>query len=213
MRSDAAPALETTGVTANTYGSATEVGQFTVDATGRITSASTVTITGTSTGANPTATIGDTATNGVATTFMRSDAAPALETTGVTANTYGSATEVGQFTVDATGRITSASTVTITGTSTGANPTATIGDTATNGVATTFMRSDAAPALETTGVTANTYGSATEVGQFTVDATGRITSASTVTITGTSTGANPTATIGESYCYCYEWCCYDIYEK
>ena len=46
------------------------------------------------------------------------------------------------------------------------------------------MRSDAAPALETTGVTANTYGSATEVGQFTVDATGRITSASSVSIGG-----------------------------
>ena len=196
MRSDAAPALETTGVAANTYGSATEVGQFTVDATGRITSASTITISGTASGANPSATIGATATNGVATTFMRSDAAPALETTGVSANTYGSATEVGQFTVDATGRITSASTVTITGTSSGANPSATIGATATNGVATTFMRSDAAPALETTGVSANTYGSATEVGQFTVDATGRITSASTVTITGTSSGANPSATIG-----------------
>ena len=66
-----------------------------------------------------------------------------------------------------------------------ANPTATIGATADNGTATTtFMRSDAAPALETTGVTAATYGSSTTVGQFSVDATGRITSAANVSISG-----------------------------
>ncbi len=66
------------------------------------------------------------------------------------------------------------------------NPTATIGATANNGSATTttFMRSDATPALGITGVTAATYGSSTTVGQFTVDATGRITSAANVTISG-----------------------------
>ena len=66
-----------------------------------------------------------------------------------------------------------------------ANPTATIGATANNGTATTtFMRSDATPALETTGVTNGTYGSSTTVGQFTVDATGRITAATNVSISG-----------------------------
>ena len=65
-----------------------------------------------------------------------------------------------------------------------ANPSATIGATATNGSAATFMRSDAAPALETTGVTADTYGDASNVAQITVDATGRITSASEVAIAG-----------------------------
>jgi len=134
---------------------------------------------------DPTATIGASANNGTATTtFMRSDATPALETTGVTAATYGSSTAVGQFTVDATGRITSASTVTITGFSSGANPSATIGASANNGTNTTFMRSDATPALETTGVSAGTYGSSTTVGKFTVDATGRITAATDVTISG-----------------------------
>ena len=69
--------------------------------------------------------------------------------------------------------------------STPANPTATIGATATNGTSTnTFMRSDAAPALEATGVAQGTYGSATEVGKFTVDATGRITGATSVAISG-----------------------------
>ncbi len=46
------------------------------------------------------------------------------------------------------------------------------------------MRSDASPALETTGVAIGTYGSSTTVGQFTVDATGRITSAASVSISG-----------------------------
>ena len=64
------------------------------------------------------------------------------------------------------------------------NPSATIGASANNGVATTFMRSDATPALETTGVAQGTYGSATEVGKFTVDATGRITGATSVAISG-----------------------------
>ena len=66
----------------------------------------------------------------------------------------------------------------------GDDPTATVGATATNGVATTFMRSDAAPALDTTGVTAATYGDASNVAQLTVDANGRITSASNVAVSG-----------------------------
>jgi hypothetical protein len=41
-----------------------------------------------------------------------------------------------------------------------------------------------AATLSATGVTPGTYGSATEVGQFTVDAKGRLTFAQNVTITG-----------------------------
>ncbi len=44
------------------------------------------------------------------------------------------------------------------------------------------------PTLATSGVTAATYGSATQVPQYTVDGKGRITSASNVTITGTTPG-------------------------
>ena len=54
---------------------------------------------------NPSALIGATATNGTATTYMRSDAAPALETTGVTSGFYKSA----DITVDSQGRVTTAS--------------------------------------------------------------------------------------------------------
>jgi hypothetical protein len=59
-------------------GSATVVPIVTIDAQGRITALTSTTITQPA-GANPTATAGPTAVNGVATTYMRSDAAPAVQ--------------------------------------------------------------------------------------------------------------------------------------
>lgn len=65
------------------------------------------------------------------------------------------------------------------------NPTQTIGAVAVNGTANTFMRSDAAPALQPiAGLTPATYGDPTKVAQVEVDATGRVIAIGEVVITG-----------------------------
>lgn len=144
--------LIATGVTAASYGSATTVPTIAIDTNGRITSASSTTITGTTPGGsaggdlsgsypNPSvAKIQGKTVSGTAPTdaqwlvyngtqynpvSMSADATLAdtgaitLASTGVSATTYGSATTSAQIAVDVKGRITSASSVTITGTTPG----------------------------------------------------------------------------------------------
>ena len=64
----------------------------------------------------------------------------------------------------------------------GADPDTEIDGNKVDGTATTFMRSDAVPALKDTGVTAGTYGDATNVPQIEVDAKGRVLSVTDVAI-------------------------------
>jgi hypothetical protein len=173
--------LANTAVTAGTYGDSVTVAQITIDAQGRITSASNV---GISTGGTGTVTNVATGT-GLMGGPITTTGTISLANTAVTAATYGSATTVGQFTVDAQGRITSASNVTITGGSGTVTNVAT-GTGLTGGPITTT----GTISLANTAVTAGNYGGVASVGTFTVDAQGRLTAAANASIAISTTQIN-----------------------
>ena len=118
--SDLNVSLPDTGVVANSYGNSSQIPVLTVDSKGRITSANTTAVAGvtgfTYTGANNTFSI----TTGDGSTFSanisaNSIAALAIGSTGVVANTYGNTTAIPVITVDEDGRISNASTVSVSG--------------------------------------------------------------------------------------------------
>ncbi len=160
-----------TGIAAGTYGDATHVARVTVNVAGQLTAVSLVAITDL---------IGITQLTGDVTAGPGSGSQVAtLANTAVTPATYGDATHVGQFTVDAKGRITSASNVLITDT----------GITQLTGDATAGPGSGSQVlTLANSGVSANTYGSATTVPVFTVDVKGRVTAVTNTGITGLLSG-------------------------
>lgn len=101
-----------------------------------------------------------------------------LANTAVTAGVYGNATAVSQVTVDAQGRVTNAVSVAIQFDGNGTVTNVATGTGLTGGPITTT----GTVSLANTAVTAGTYGNASSVGTFTVDAQGRLTAAANATI-------------------------------
>jgi hypothetical protein len=175
--------LANTAVTAGTYGNATTVSQITVDAQGRITSASNVSIASGGVGTVTNVATGTGLTGGPVT----STGTISLANTAVVAAAYGSASQVGTFTVDAQGRLTAAANVAIS--ISVANVSGAVPNTV-NVIAGTGLSgggnlaSNVTVSLANTAVTAGNYGSTTQVAAITIDAQGRITAAANVAVSG-----------------------------
>lgn len=193
--------LDNTAVTPGTYGSGTAIPNITVDAQGRITGVTTSSISTDLSIAGDNST-SDTITVGTETlTFVGDTGITAtvgtgtvtidLDDTGVTAGTYGSSSAIPSITVDQQGRITGVTTNNIT------TSLSVAGDTGSEvidlgsesllisggtGLSSIASSNSVTVNLDNTTVTTGSYGSASSVGTFTVDAQGRLTAAGNTSI-------------------------------
>lgn len=197
--------LDDTAVTPGSYGNTTAIATFTVDQQGRLTAAGTATI------ATNLSIAGDSGVDGVSLltdtlTFTGGTALTSavsnnnvtinLDNTAVSPGSYGNTTAIATFTVDQQGRLTAAGTaniatsLSIAGDS-GTDSVALLADTLTitGGTALTsaVTNNTVTINLDNTAVTTGSYGSATAVSTFTVDAQGRLTAAGATNIAIPST--------------------------
>ena len=129
---------------------------------------------------------------GITTVVANNEVRFDLDDTAVTPGTYGSNTAISIFTVDQQGRITSAATASIASVLRIEDDAGNIDEvellnnnllfTGASGITTTLNDNEVVIDLDDTGVTAGSYGSAAQVGAFTVDFQGRITTAANVSI-------------------------------
>ena len=157
LASNTTVSLANTAVSAGTYGGGTNAASFVVDAQGRLTSAANVSI--------PQGTVTNVATGtGLTGGPITSTGTISLANTAVSAGSYGNATSVASFTVDAQGRLTAASNATIAITNSQVSGLGTMSTQNANAVAITDGVVSAANVTATTSFFGNNYQATSSAG-------------------------------------------------